>query len=119
VRLADIDAPEKAQPFGQRSKQYLSDLCFRKQAEVVPQARLDRYGRTVAHVRCDGQDANAAQVKAGMAWVYTRYAAKGSSLQAIQAKAMDDRRGLWSDDHPVPPWDWRRLKRGGGAGPGS
>jgi len=54
-----------------------------------------------------------------MAWVYTRYAAKGSSLQAIQAKAMDDRRGLWSDDHPVPPWDWRRLKRGAGAGPGS
>jgi len=111
VRLADIDAPEKSQPFGQRSKQHLAALCFQKQAEVMPQARLDRYGRTVAHVRCDGQDANAAQVKAGMAWVYGRYAPQGSHLMALQASAMHERLGLWSDDRPVPPWDWRRLRR--------
>ena len=111
VRLADIDAPEKAQPFGQRSKQHLAAVCFQKQAEITPQSRLDRYGRTVAYVRCEGQDANAAQVKAGMAWVYARYASQGSPLRALQTSAMQGRLGLWSEDRPVPPWDWRRLRR--------
>lgn len=72
VRLAEVDAPEKAQPFGQRSKELLSTLCFRKQAEIRPSTR-DRYGRTVAHVICAGTDANAAMVRTGMAWAYTRY----------------------------------------------
>jgi endonuclease YncB( thermonuclease family) len=71
VRLAEVDAPEKAQPFGQRSKQHLSALCFPKYAEIRPQSQ-DRYGRTVARVTCDGKDANAAMVRSGMAWAYTR-----------------------------------------------
>ena len=62
VRLAEVDAPKKAQPFGARSKQNLSALCFRKSAQVRP-VSLDRYGRTVAHVTCDGQDASAEQVR--------------------------------------------------------
>lgn len=72
IRLAEIDAPEKAQPFGARSKQHLSDLCFDVEAEVHPQT-TDRYGRTVAHVTCDGVDASAEQVRSGMAWVYDQY----------------------------------------------
>jgi len=55
VRLAEIDAPEKGQAFGNRSKQHLSDVCFKKQAEVRPQT-TGRYGRTVARVICDGTD---------------------------------------------------------------
>src|SRR5260221_6233168 len=66
VRLAEIDAPEKAQPFGLRSKQHLASLCFRQQAEIRPSA-MDRYGRTVARVICAGTDDNAAMVRAGMA----------------------------------------------------
>ena len=72
VRLAEIDAPEKGQAFGNRSKQHLSDTCFKKPAEVRPQTK-DRYGRTVARVICDGVDANAEQVRAGMAWVFDKY----------------------------------------------
>lgn len=67
IRLAEIDAPEKNQPFGVKSKQSLSDLCFGKEAEVIPSA-IDRYKRTVAHVKCAGIDANAEQVTRGMAW---------------------------------------------------
>jgi len=66
VRLAEVDAPEKAQSFGARSKQNLSALCFRKAAQVRP-VSLDRYARTVAHVSCNGHDASAEQVRAGMA----------------------------------------------------
>lgn len=109
VRLAEIDAPEKAQPFGQRSKQALSDLCFQVQAELEPQ-KLDRYGRTVGRVSCRGQDASAAQVGAGMAWVYRKYAPAGSPLVELEAEARNAQRGLWSDREPVPPWEWRKAR---------
>lgn len=72
VRLAEIDAPEKKQPFGQRSKQSLSDLCFNKDA-TLQKTDADRFGRTVAKVYCDGTYANAEQVRAGMAWAYRKY----------------------------------------------
>ena len=64
IRLAEIDAPESKQPFGARSKQSLSELCFGKRAEVTPRA-TDRYKRTVARVKCAGVDANAEQVNRG------------------------------------------------------
>lgn len=108
IRLAAIDAPEKAQQFGERSKQALSALCFKKQAyvEVVD---IDRYKRTVGKVSCDGVDANRSQVENGMAWVYRRYT-KDSSLLAAEGMAKSVRRGLWADANPTPPWEWRKNK---------
>ena len=108
VRLAGVDALERAQPYGARSKQHLSALCFRKSAEVRP-VSLDRYGRTVAHLTCDGHDAAAEQVRGGMAWVFIRYAAKGSPLYVLERDARAHRRGIWADDQPVAPWEWRRA----------
>ncbi len=66
VRLVEIDAPEKAQAFGNKSKQSLSELCFGKTATLVYEGK-DRYGRTLARVHCDGIDANAEQVRRGLA----------------------------------------------------
>lgn len=109
IRIAEIDAPEKAQPFGTRSKQALSDMCFGKQAEVVPQTK-DRYGRTVARVRCDGQDASEQLVRSGMAWVFDRYVTD-RSLYSMQDEARAARRGLWVDVGPIPPWEWRKSKK--------
>lgn len=110
VRLADIDAPESKQAFGTRSKQALSDLCFGKDARLETQGK-DRYGRTIATVYCSGRDANAHQVREGMAWVFERYAKKDSPLYAEQRAAQLGRRGLWSDPEPVPPWEWRAHER--------
>ena len=107
VRLADIDAPELGQPFGANSKRSLSDLCFGKAAMLDVRGK-DRYKRTIAQVTCAGTDANAEQVRRGLAWTYTRYAKVGSPLHAIQWAARQDHRGLWADPTPVPPWDWRR-----------
>lgn len=106
VRLAEIDAPEKKQPFGMRSKQALSDLCFGKQADVAPQTK-DRYGRTVARIMCDGQDASEQLVRSGMAWVFDRYVTD-RGLYRLQDEARAARRGLWGDSGPVPPWEWRK-----------
>lgn len=106
IRLAEIDAPEKAQAFGSRSKEHLAGLCFQRSAEVRPQTK-DRYGRTVARVSCSGVDANAGQVVAGMAWVFDRYVAD-RALYEVQDEARTAGRGLWADPAPTPPWEWRR-----------
>lgn len=110
VRLTDIDAPELGQPFGTRSRQSLSELCFGKPAALEVRGR-DRYKRTIARVTCAGTDANAEQVRRGYAWTFTRYAATGSPLYGIQREAQAARRGLWVDPSPVPPWGWRRNGR--------
>lgn len=109
VRLAEIDAPEKVQPFGQASKKSLSDLCFGKQAEITTHG-LDRYGRSIGRVSCEGTDANAEQVRRGLAWVYDKYVTD-RTLYPIQDEARQERRGLWSDKNPVPPWEWRKALR--------
>lgn len=109
IRLANIDAPEKSQPFGQRSKQSLSDLCYRRDATYQAQT-TDRYGRTVALVQCAGVDVNRAQVERGLAWVFERYN-KDASLPAVQSAAMASGVGLWADANPVPPWEYRRQSK--------
>jgi micrococcal nuclease len=105
IRLAEIDAPERGQPFGNRSKQHLASLCFRKKAEVRPTA-IDRYGRTVARVACQGIDANAAMVRAGFAWGFTKYLTD-PGIAGLESQARSAALGLWVDASPVPPWDWR------------
>lgn len=110
VRLVEIDAPELGQPFGKRSKQSLSDLCYNKPASIETRGQ-DKYGRTLARTTCDGQDANAEQVRRGMAWVYNRYAKPDSPLYHLQEEAKSSRRGLWADPSPIPPWEWRAKKK--------
>lgn len=109
VRLTEIDAPELGQPFGTKSKQSLSKLCFGKTATLEVHGH-DRYRRTLAHVTCSGTDANAEQVRRGYAWTYARYTRADSPLYAIQHSAQTAHRGLWSDPSPVAPWDWRRAR---------
>lgn len=109
VRLAEIDAPEKGHPFSTRSKQHLADLCLRKAAMLRTQS-LDRFGRTVARVECDGVDAVVSQVEEGFAWAYDDYVTD-KALHALQHTARAAQRGLWIDSEPVAPWVWRRNAR--------
>jgi endonuclease YncB( thermonuclease family) len=106
VRLSEIDAPEKEQPYGSRSKRNLSNMCFKKPALLEAQG-TDSYGRLLARVECDGVDANASQVAMGMAWVYDQYATD-ETLNEYQGEARAQRRGLWAHRDPVEPWLWRR-----------
>ena len=112
VRLDAIDAPELRQPFGSRSQQSLAQMCAAKSVRVSERG-LDRYGRTVGWIICEGVDANSEQVRRGMAWVYERYAPRNSPLYGLQGEAHDTRRGLWADPQPVAPWQWRRKTREG------
>jgi endonuclease YncB( thermonuclease family) len=109
IRLAEIDAPEKGQAFGQVAKRALSDLCFGKPAIARVQT-VDRYGRRVARIECDGVDATEAMLRAGHAWVYDRYVTD-RGLYAVQESARETKAGLWSDPNAIAPWDWRRASR--------
>lgn len=105
IRLAQIDAPEKAQAFGRRSEQSLRELVGKKQVELAWKS-LDRYGRPIAQVSVDGLDVNAEQVRRGYAWVFRRYS-NDAALMALEAHAKSAALGLWADPHPVAPWEWR------------
>jgi endonuclease YncB( thermonuclease family) len=109
VRLAGIDTPERKQPFGNRAKQALAKLALQKQAVVEVETK-DRYGRTVGIVFVDGQNVNAELVKQGIAWVYRKYA-KDKALYDLEAQAKEKKLGLWLEDNPIPPWEWRRGRR--------
>jgi endonuclease YncB( thermonuclease family) len=111
IRLAGIDAPESKQAFGQASKKHLSDLVFNRDVTLYC-SKTDKYKREVCVVMVDGQDANLAQVKAGMAWWYRAYAKEQipehrAQYQVAEMDAQRQRVGLWHDAEPVPPWEWR------------
>ena len=115
IRLSGIDAPEKAQAFGNRSKESLSELVFSKDVQVETNKR-DRYGRDVGKVLINGVDANLAQVQRGFAWHYKAYEREQSAndrklYDLAESEARAFRRGLWSDVNPEPPWDYRQQRR--------
>jgi len=123
VRLAAIDAPEKGQAFGNRSKQHLSQLVFQQEVLVTWRKR-DRYGRIVGKLmvqspdcpRCPKTlDVGQAQLSVGLAWWYRQHANEQSAddrgrYESEESEARARRVGLWRDAAPVPPWDFRRAK---------
>lgn len=112
IRLYGIDTPESAQDFGSRAKQFTSIQCAGKTVRVVERDR-DHYDRMVGEVFVDGESLNVALVRAGMAWWYRRHAKDYTALEDAEADAKRNRRGLWSQPNPTPPWDWRRLNNVG------
>ena len=115
VRLTGIDAPEKKQPFGNRSKQSLSDMVFSKTV-IVKTDKRDRYGRELGKVLINGIDVNREQIRRGMAWHYKAYQRDQSTDDRLayaeaENKAKEQRRGLWIDSDPLPPWEWRKVRR--------
>lgn len=109
IRLACIDAPEKAQPFGSVARQSMSKMLFGKEVRVVEQGR-DRYGRTIGRVYQGDVDVSAEQIQQGMAWVYRKYT-KEAALYLLEDEAKQHRLGLWADAEPTPPWAWRKRAR--------
>ena len=115
IRLMGIDAPEKKQAFGNKSKEYLSDLVFNKLV-TVEYYKQDKYGRTLGKIIVNGVDANLEQVKAGMAWHYKKYQFEQSVEDRFlyantEIFARSKKHGLWVDPEPIPPWEWRRQQK--------
>jgi endonuclease YncB( thermonuclease family) len=112
IRFAGIDAPEKGQAFGERSKQSLSALVFQKRVEARCHKK-DRYGREVCAVFVGLRDVGLEQIGAGMAWHYKAYQHEQPTQERLvyaqeEESAKASRVGLWKDAKPVPPWEWRK-----------
>lgn len=111
IRLANIDTPEKDQPYGAKSKQVLSSLIFAKQVEIETQD-IDRYGRTIGLVTAAGLNVNRVMVERGAAWVYSQYN-RDPFLPSIERQAQAVARGVWGlpQAQIIAPWEWRKLGR--------
>ena len=129
VRLAGIDAPERGQPGGVRSKDSLAEMVFEQPVRVQWHKR-DPYGRLVGtlwvapqEAQCRGRpecpttlDAGLAQLRLGRAWWFRRYAAEQppderERYESEEAQARQAKLGLWRDGGAVAPWEWRQRAR--------
>jgi micrococcal nuclease len=106
IRLAEIDAPEKHQAYGNKAKQALSDKIFGKEVSITV-VSTDRYGRTVAQVYITDRWINLEMVAGGWAWQYLQYS-KSKEIAQAEQQARVKKLGLWADRDPVPPWGWRK-----------
>lgn len=115
IRLAGIDAPEKRQAYGQRSRQSLADLVFNRVVQVEL-GKKDRYGRDIGKVMLVGQDINLVLLRQGLAWHYKAYEREQSvEDRVLYAQAEQQARasglGLWRDARAIPPWEFRQAGR--------
>lgn len=117
IRLAEIDAPERTQPYSQVSRRNLHALCKDAKRVEVERVDTDRYGRIVAHVHCDGVHVNWRQIEDGLAWCFVKYLQSPAECLPREKNARSASRGLWRDENPVAPWAFRESKRGGASAP--
>ena len=113
VRLYGIDCPEYGQDFGNRAKRFSKKEVAHRTVAVQSMGK-DSYGRTIGLVTYGGKSINRQLVKAGMAWVYTRYCHKKpfcSDLKKLENRAREQGIGLWQQKAPIPPWQWGRTKK--------
>lgn len=110
VRLAKIDAPEKSQPFGVVSRNHLAGMVANGTVRVAFTAR-DKYGRIIGDIStADCERVNLQMIADGFAWHYAAFD-NSPEYAAVENDARKNRRGLWSEPNPVPPWEWRKTKR--------
>lgn len=115
IRLSGIDAPEKKQAFGNKSKQALAEDINGKTV-TVEYNKLDKYQRVVGKIMFNGKDVNLHQIQRGLAWHYKKYEkeqdVEDRSIYAnAEYAAQSDKLGLWADTNPTPPWDFRKQNR--------
>lgn len=125
VRLYGIDAPEtekrnkrtgliskEGQPFGEEASDALRDKIFLQPVRIEVMA-IDRHKRLVALVKNQGRDINMELVAEGYAWAYRKYLTSpyASDYIGLEEQARKQRRGLWQQNNPLPPWDFRKLQR--------
>lgn len=106
VRLAHVDCPEMGQPFGEQARELTSSLTLKKKVQV----EIKSYGENdqlIGRVTIDGKDLSMTLVESGLAWYYKKHGSE-RYLSKAQRKARKGKIGLWSQNNPIPPWDFRR-----------
>lgn len=108
VRLYGIDAPEYNQPSAKAAARFLRRLVLDKEITLRPRY-YDKYNRLVAFLEIAGRSVNEAIVASGNGWVYPRFCQQSvcRTWRLAQLEAREKRQGLWQEDSPMPPWQWK------------
>lgn len=110
IRLEHIDCPEKNQPYGAKAKSFTSANCFGQTVTVLHTRHYDRNKRLIAEIILgNGDTLNRELVKAGLAWHYKKYSTD-EVYAVLELAARAAKKGLWTDQAPVAPWQWRSKR---------
>lgn len=109
IRLYGIDAPERGQDYGSKSRQFLNDLCYGKEVTIEDKG-TDQYGRTLGVVYIGDLNINAEMVKNGLAWYYN-YSVDDPHLEALEREAQKKGLNIWSMKNPISPYEYRKNKK--------
>lgn len=109
IRLYGIDAPEDGQTFGKASTKQLKNILANTSPSIEVKDK-DKYGRLVANIWIGDRNVNQDMVRQGYAWVYRKYCNEDfcENWLRLEEQAKLDRKGLWLEKNPVPPWEWRK-----------
>lgn len=111
IRLEHIDCPEKKQPFGNKAKQFASDLCFGKYVQLNGKKKYDRNKRLISEIILNnGVNVNKELVRNGLAWHFKKYS-KENEYSELEIYARNNKIGIWSQVNPIEPWIWRKKKK--------
>ena len=112
VRMRGIDSPEKNQVYGPEARDMLVSLILQETISVVFK-NIDQYGRFVGYVFLDGRNINLEMVESGYAWAYMQYVDKpyASEFYNAEQQSRKERKGLWKQSNPIPPWEWRKSAK--------
>ena len=107
LRLTDIDAPERSQSYGLKSRRALIKLCKGKNIIVTVQiSGTDKYQRSLGKLECNGIDASYYLAEHGLAWFYAQYSSD-TTIESAEKNARRRMLGLWANEKPIAPWVWR------------
>ncbi len=109
VRLYGVDCPEKKQDFGQKAKKFTSEMVFGNNVVVEVRGR-DKYGRSIGVVSVDDKFLNEELLRNGLAWWYYHFAKDQMRYKELQDLARKNKVGIWSANHPIPPWEFRKKR---------
>jgi micrococcal nuclease len=109
IRLTEIDSPENGQPYGNKAKVFLHNLVFNRSIKVHITG-IDKYQRILGYLYLEDINVNYEIVKNGYAWQYTYYS-NSAILHEYENYARVNKLGLWKDDVPIKPWEWRNKRR--------
>ena len=111
IRLYGIDCPEIKQPGGVRAKKRVEELISNKKVKVE-KIGIDRYSRVIGKVFYEEDiDLGLVLVSEGLCWWYKKYAKNNLSLSKAELNARKKKIGVWGHNDPLPPWEWRKLRR--------
>jgi endonuclease YncB( thermonuclease family) len=109
IRLQDVDAPEMGQPYGAQAKALMASLALGKTARIIttgtPQPGILQRAKIALS---SGVNPSHELLKAGLGWWDRVAAPDDDSLWKLEREARIERRGLWEDVDPIPPWEWRK-----------